>query len=131
MRLEFVAADADFFTPDIPEIYCLIAQIGGTDADGDVHYVLFQRSTEDEPLEEDGGVDFSFDDQINSGYNCIRVCRLSRPLIQISLIRPIDWEKKVTEIVVDITKLNDASFIAFRNGLTRIFRDTEGILEII
>ena len=71
-----------------------------------------------------------FDDQINGAYNCVSRCRLTRTALEVDLSRPIDWRKYYTGVSVDVSGLDGATLEAMRRGLSRIFRGTEGLLEI-
>ena len=130
MRLEFLADKGGFYTPDDPMIFCLLCAIGGINADGLEHHMTLQRGTEDEDPDEDWGIHFCFDDQINGAYNCIHRCRLTRSLIEVVLLNPIDPKEKITTVAANIANLDDPTFMAIRNGLPRIFRAHEEILEI-
>src|SRR5262249_28620504 len=109
--------------------YCLICGVSGRDQAGVEHYSNFQRSFEGEDPAEDWGVHCEFDDQVNGAYNCVQRCRLTRAVLQVDLAHPIDWQKKFTGVSVDLSALDEPSFAAMRDGLPRIFRDAEGVLE--
>lgn len=129
VRLEFRALDGGFEDED-DSVYCLIFGVKGKDADGVEHYLNFQRGFEDEDPAEDAGVHCEFDDQINGAYNCVSRCRLTRTALEVELSRPIDWQKKFTSVSVDVSALDDATWAAMRGALPRIFRGTDGVLEV-
>ena len=127
MRLEFQADEGGFYTPDDPMTFCLICGVEGRDADGVEHGLTIQRGTEDEAPAEDWGVHFCFDDQSNGDYNCIQKCRVTRSSIEVHLTHPID---QIHSVFADISGLSEEAFAAIRNGMPRIFRGTDGILEV-
>jgi hypothetical protein len=104
--------------------YALVAGVGRDDP---YQYVNFQRDAE--PGDDDWGIHFEFNDQINGAYECIRRCTVSRRRLQVELTRPIDWQKKISS--VDI-KLNvpDSEFETFMKMLRRIFRERESLLLV-
>jgi hypothetical protein len=130
MRLEFRAVEGGFEGDKDGLSYCLICGVSGQDTAGEEHYLNFQRGFEDEDPSEDWGVHCEFDDQINGAYNCVRRCRLTRTSLEVDLGRAIDWQKKYMGLVVDISALEETVIEAMRAGLPRIFRGTEGILEL-
>jgi hypothetical protein len=130
MRLEFQAAEGGFEDEDDPTSCCLICCFSGQDAAGREHYLIFQRGFEDEDPSEDWGVHCEFDDQSNGAYNCVQRCRLTRTTLEVDLLRPIDWQKKYTGVLVDVSGLGEELLEAIREGLPRVFRATEGILEL-
>jgi hypothetical protein len=129
MRLEFAALEGGFEDEDGPH-FCLMCGVSGQDADGVDHYLNFQRGFEDEDPSEDWGVHFEFDDQINGGYNCISRCRLTRSVLEVDLMQPIDWQKKYAGVSADLSQLDEATVAKIRAGLARIFRGTDKIMEL-
>lgn len=130
MQLEFRADDGGFFTPDDPMTFCLLCAVSGKDTDGAEHHITIQRIAEDEDPSEDNGIHFCFDDQINGAYNCVQKFYLTRLCIDVQLLRPIDWQEKIHRVLIDVSNLADEAFDSIRRGLPRIFRGTDGILDI-
>ena len=129
MRLVFRATEGGFDAAETVD--CLVCGFFGRDVSGKEHYANFQRSVEAGDPSEDWGVHFEFDDQINGAYNCIRQCHLSRTALAVELARPIDRQKQVSGVSVDLSGLDEDSYEAIRDGLPRIFRGKAGILEIV
>jgi hypothetical protein len=90
-------------------------------------YVTFQRDAKDSS--EDWGVHFEFNDQINSGYECIRHCTLSRCRLHVELARPIDRQKRIVNVDVEL-QISDADFDTFVVMLRRIFRQRDSLLKV-
>jgi hypothetical protein len=131
MRLEFSAEEAEFADENDPTYFCLLCGFYGKDSEGVDHYLTFQRAFEEEPASDDWGVHCEFDDQINGNYNCIGCCRLTRTALEVEFTKPIDWEKKYGEIVVNISGLSEQTFAAIRAGLPRIFRGATELLTLV
>ena len=125
MRLKFSAVEGGF-----EDVGCLLCAVYGKDPAGAEHYLGFSRELEDGDPSEDWGIHCEFDDQANGEYNRVQRCRLTRTAIEVDLSEPIDWHKKYTGISVSLSDLDEATFAAIRNGLPRIFRGTEGVLQV-
>jgi hypothetical protein len=129
MRLEFRAVEGGFGDEDDP-IYCLICGVSGPDATGVEHYLNIQRGFEGEDPAEDWGVHCEFDGQGNGAYNCLRRFRLTSTTLEVEFLHPLDSQEKYTGVSVDLSGLDAETLAAMRGGLPRIFRGTEGILEL-
>jgi hypothetical protein len=102
--------------------YALVAGV----ARGD-QYVTFQRDAEGS--NDDWGIHFGFNDQINGDYECIRQCTVSRNRLHVELTRPIDWQKRISTVDVELD-VRDEDFKEFVEILRRIFRGRESLLTI-
>ncbi len=129
MQLVFKAIEAGFVEDD-DGIACLMCGASGTDADGNGHYLTFQRGIEEEDPDDDWGVHFEFDDQINGNYECVSRCQISRTRLHVELTSPIDPDGKVTSVTVDLRKIKSRDCKAMIVGLRRIFRNKKGILRV-
>jgi hypothetical protein len=118
--LSFVATEAGIDEDE----YGLVA---GVARDEPYQYVTFQRDAED--AAKDWGIHFGFNDQINGAYECIRLCTLSRNRLHVELTHPIDWEKKISSVDIEL-KITDEEFEAFHSALRRIFRQREPLLRV-
>jgi hypothetical protein len=125
-RLKFRATQGGFRDErDSP--FCLLCGVSGPDAAGAEHYLTFQRSFETGAPSEDDGVHCEFDHQRNGEFNCVSRCRLTRATLEVDLC---GRRKRYTGVSVDVSALDSATFADIRRGLPRIFRGTEGILEL-
>ena len=122
--METLRFTADYAGGDEDE-YCLVAVTG---IDGTETYVSFQRHGE-YGHEEDWGIYFEFNDQINGGYNNIASCRIDRSALHVILTEPIDHAKRFVDVVVAL-QINDDEFDAFVSMLRRIFVRSESLLFI-
>jgi hypothetical protein len=104
--------------------YVLVAYLGRDDP---YQYVTFQRDASD--TEEDWGVHFEFNDQINGAYDCITRCLVKRDKVHVRLTHPIDWQKQIQEVEVTLEG-TDSDFESFVAMLRRIFRERESILIV-
>lgn len=129
MQIVFKAIEAGF-VENAGGIACLMCGASGTDADCNEHYVTLQRGNEEEDPDDDLGVHFEFDDQINGNYECVSRCQVSRTRLHIELARPIDLERQVTSITVDLRKIKSRDWKVMAIGLRRIFRNKKGILRV-
>lgn len=104
--------------------YALVASVATGDPELDA---TFQRDPKDGA--DDWGIHFGFNDQINGAYECIRHCTLSRRRLHVELIRPIDPQKRIMDVNVEL-QIPDDAFDAFAMMLRRIFRQRESLLTI-
>jgi Immunity protein 10 len=103
------------------------ALVAGVACDKPFQYVNFQRDSEDS--DDDWGIHFEFNDQINGDYECIRQCTLSRKRLRVELTRPIDPQKRISSVDVEL-KISKKQFKTFVEMLRRIFRNHESLLTI-
>lgn len=106
----------------------------GTDKEGAIHYLNLQGPPE-EPSEDydedDLHIHLEFDNQGNSGYECVRRCRLTRRLLSIDLSKPLgQWIPEVEGFDIGLSKIDDAAYDELRTGLPRAFRGSKAQLEI-
>ena len=119
MRFHFVATEAD----SQEESEVALAGVASHE-----HYLTFQRAL---PVgcDEDWGIHVEFDDQINSGYEKIARCYLSRALLRVEFTEPIDGQKKYSEAEIEL-QLTDAQFQSLAGGLRRVFAQREELLSV-
>jgi hypothetical protein len=110
--LSFTANEVGVFDDE----YTLIASLGVTDP---VRYVTFQRSVEGG--DDDWGIHFEFNDQINGKYECIKSCSLTRDRLLVELTEPIDTKKEIQSVDVSM-EVSEDDLEAFTEMLRRIFR---------
>ena len=103
------------------------ALVAGVACDKPYQYVTFQR--EAEGVDEDWGIHFGFNDQINGAYECIQKCSVSRKRLRVELTHPIDWQKKISSVDIELN-VSDDEFNAFVALLRRIFRQKEALLTV-
>lgn len=124
-RVTFRAADGGFVA-DEDALSCFLV---GADAAGVEHYLMLQRSPEEEDPSEDWGVHVEFDDQINSGYGLVLQCRLSREQLSLALSGRLARLVGVEGFDVALA-LDDALYRQIQSGLPRIFRGMPDSLTI-
>lgn len=102
------------------------------ESSADYHYVTLQQSAEDadEPDDEERDIHFEIDDQINSGYDLVRECRLTRDEWRLSVSGEFEWYPNLQEIVIDLTAIDDDAWHALRTGLQRTFREHADRLHV-
>jgi hypothetical protein len=101
--------------------------VAGVACDNPYQYAAFQREVES--ANEDWGIHFEFNDQINGDYECIKDCTVSRKRLQVELTRPIDREKRISSVDIELD-ISDEEYLAFVALLRRIFRQNESMLNI-
>jgi hypothetical protein len=104
------------------------ALVAGVAAEKSRLYVTFQR--EPEGAKEDFGIHFEFNDQINGAYECIQQCTLSRERLRIELTCPIDPQKKISSVDIEL-KVSDEQYKGFVELIRRIFRQRDSLLTIV
>ena len=104
--------------------YSLIASVGVADP---VQYVTFQRSVEDG--DDDCGIHFEFNDQINGKYECIKSCSLTRGHLLVELTEPIDKAKEIELVDVSLD-ISEEDLQIFTDMLRRIFRGRLDLLTL-
>jgi hypothetical protein len=117
MRITFLAKNGAFVDDGNGALSC---GLGGTDSAGVAHYMTLQRSSEGND-EEDWGIYLEFDDQINSGYERVLRCHLSRDRFSIDLRAQLGSLVGVDGFDVTLALANDL-YDGIRLGLPRIFR---------
>jgi len=80
-------------------------------------YILFQRGETDTSASD---IHFEYVDQVNSGYDVVRECRLSRQLLVIELSKPMHSVPDVAGIDVSL-HVDESAYQSLRNGLEKIF----------
>ena len=121
MVVEFIATETG--TED--DVYFITTGVARSDPS---HYLMFSRSL---PIggDEDWGVHFEFDDQINSGHEKIRTCSLSPDRLRVELIEPIGRAKQYTAFDV-VLRLSESDLNSLAIGLRRVFAGHEEMLSI-
>ena len=104
--------------------YTLIASVGVSDP---VQYVTLQRTVADG--EDDWGIHFEFNDQINGKYECIKSCSLTRDHLLVELTEPIDTKKEVHSVDVNL-EISEDDHEALTAMLRRIFRGKLDLLRV-
>ncbi|MEM9414406.1 MAG: hypothetical protein AAGA29_02870 [Planctomycetota bacterium] len=90
-------------------------------------YIMFQRHPEDG--DDDDGIYFEFNDQINGAYQCVRACEVARHQIKIELGEPIDWQKQYSSVIVRL-EVCEQQYRKFIDILSKIFRREEDSLHL-
>jgi hypothetical protein len=100
--------------------------IAGMACDG--HFLNFQRSL---PIgsEDDWGVHIEFDDQINSGYEKVKSCNLSRERLRVEFTEPIDRQKRYLVAEIEL-QISDPEYDSFTDELRTVFAQHEHLLTI-
>jgi len=119
MRLSFRATEAAFEAGD-DALVCGVS-------DGRDMYLMFQRTPES--MIEDEGIYLEHRDQINSGYGCIRHCRLSRAQLSVELSRQLGKLVGVEGFDVRLD-VEETAYTKLSVGLQRIFRDQVNALTV-
>ena len=127
MRVEFQATEGGFLADEDAIGFTL----GGGDEAGNKHYLNLQRSPESSDPEDDWGIYLEFDDQANSGYGCLAMCRLCRQRLSIEFSKPLGrWLPRLVGIEVGLLGISDGTYEELRRELPRAFRDFEAQLVI-
>jgi hypothetical protein len=113
MRISFTADTATF--DEIDEAFVAGLAVG----EGTETYLLFQRSVADGP--DDWGVHLEHNDQVNSGYDLISACRVTRDRVEVDLSAPLGSLEGVEGFDVSL-QVDDSTFQRFSDGLTKVFR---------
>ncbi|RDE19672.1 hypothetical protein DV711_12375 [Motiliproteus coralliicola] len=126
MVLEFTATEAST-TEEFDTV--ISGARGSEDSSGHFQYVVFQRGVTLGD-DDDWGVHLEYSDQINSGYNCISQCEVSRSHLEIHLSKPFDRLPNIRcfKITFDI---GDEAYSSFVKGLNHIFSDQNEIYRVI
>jgi hypothetical protein len=128
MRVTFRATDAGFYAYE----YSITCGVYGRDAAGVEHALSFDRLSEQAAAEhpvDDWGVHAEFDDQSNGGYGCVSLCRLSRTLLVVDLLKQLGGLAGVEGFDIDLA-IDDELYEQVRTGLIRVFRGMPGVLVI-
>jgi hypothetical protein len=91
-------------------------------------YLNFQRDP-DFVGDDDRGVYVEFNDQTNSGYNCICRCPVAADSLTVEFTEPIDRQKRVMSAIVHYGMATDDLF-PFIAMLRRTFTGCESLLEV-
>lgn len=130
MRILIVADDVGYDEVEGDASLCLVCGVRGRDAGGAGHYMMFQGDADSADADDDPGVHFEFDDQSNGDYNCVARCALTRASLEVELTDAARQETGVVGLRADLSGIDDPSYDRLRVGLARIFRETDGILEL-
>src|SRR5437868_15128672 len=117
MRIAFRADEGGFEADDD----VLICGLTGADSAGTEHYLNFQRAPKADDAGEDWGVHLEFDDQGNSGYGCVRECRLGRDRLSVDLSKQLGSLVGIQGFDV-VLEIDDAAYEQIRTGMPGIFR---------
>jgi hypothetical protein len=90
-------------------------------------YLLFIGDPDDTDIE-DERMYFEYRDQINGGYDCIKVCVLDRFRLDVELSKPIDQYKAIEGFHVTL-KLSDKQQETLTAGLKKVFRNKPDVLK--
>lgn len=101
--------------------FALVCGASNSKADEPYHYITIQGCTD--PDDEEDGIHFELDDQINGNYNLLRSCHVSRSQIFVDLHHDVPWHLGLERVIVDCAAISEAEFHAFVAGLRRLFRD--------
>ena len=109
--------------------FALVCGASNAKSDDEYHYIMIQgRSDPDD--EDDDGVHFVIDDQINGNYDLLRSCYLSRSQLRVDLTRDVPWYPGLQTVVVDCSSSPQEEMDALIAGLRRLFRDRPSDLAI-
>lgn len=92
--------------------------------DGVNGYLLFQRC--DETDAEDWGIYLELNDEVNSGYEIIKECKITRSTVMVELTTDFINEKSI-EVSLAV---EDEAFNRFVTGIREIFRGNLDLLKI-
>ena len=123
MELRFNATEVGCFEDE----GALVCGASNSKDDAPYHYITIQGSSD--PDDEDG-IHFEIDDQINGNYNLLASCAVSRRQIMIDLLHDVPWHPGLTCVVVDCESAKSEQFDGLVAGLRRIFRDRPEDLRI-
>jgi hypothetical protein len=127
MKLAFTATE--FGTTD--DGYTLLCGASNSkSAEGvDYRYITLQRSSDPED-EDDWGIHFEIDDQINGGYELLGACALESTKLTCHLTKGTDWypDLRVVEVLLGESP---AEFSSLSEGLIKMFRDRSQDLILV
>jgi hypothetical protein len=124
MKITFKATE--FGTDD--DGYALVCGASNSASEEDeYHYFTLQRSSDPED-EDDWGIHFEIDDQINGGYNLLKSCEYNTKSVHLFLYKGTDWYPELREIEV-ILPNDDQGYEIFTKALSRIFHDRKEDLK--
>jgi len=107
----------------------LVCGASNSKSDEPYHYITIQGCSDPDD-EDDDGIHFEIDDQINGNYNLLASCAVSRSQITVDLLHDVPWHPGVRRIVVGCGSAPGEQFDAFIAGLRRLFRDRPTHLNI-
>jgi hypothetical protein len=119
MNISFTAVNTDFECDE----YALIVSVEGID-----NSLSFQRDSEQES-DDDSGLYIQFGEQQNGDYECVKRCCVSRKSIDVVLSRQLGNLENVNGFHVNLD-IDDKSYEELLEGLSRVFRDMPGYLQI-
>ena len=102
--------------------FALICGASNSKSDDDYHYITIQGCSDPED-EDDDGIHFEIDDQINGDYDLLRTCHISRTQVTVKLSRDVPWHPGLQTVVVDCAFITQAEMDTLIAGLRRLFRD--------
>jgi len=108
--------------------YALICGASNSKSEDDHHYITLQRSS-DPTDEDDWGVHFEIDDQINGGYDLLRSCKCSPNLLVCRLRKGVSWYPELTTVEVTLPKSQN-NYSELVGILSRIFHDRKKDIKI-
>ena len=111
--------------------FALVCGASNSKANEPYHYITIQGCSDPDD-EDDDGIHFEIDDQINGGYDLLRACQVSRSQIFVDLHHDVPWHSGLERVVIDCAAASAAEFDSLVAGLRRLFRDrpTDLILEL-
>jgi hypothetical protein len=86
------------------------------------HYITIQGYA-DPGDEDDDGIYFEIDDQINGDYNLLASCSISRGQLTVELLRDVPWHPELRRVVVGCDTAPAEELTALVAGLRRLFRN--------
>lgn len=107
----------------------LVCGASNSKSDEPYHYIIIQGCS-DPNDEDDDGIHFEIDDQINGNYNLLASCFISRSQIAVDLLHDVPWHPGLRRVVVGCHTASVDQFDALVAGLRRLFRDRPSDLHI-
>ncbi len=102
--------------------FALVCGASNSKADEPYHYITIQGCSDPDD-EDDDGIHFEIDDQINGNYDLLRACHVSRSQIFVDLHHDVPWHPGLERVIIDCAAASEAEFDSLVTGLRRLFRD--------
>jgi hypothetical protein len=100
----------------------LVCGASNSKSDEPYHYITIQGWSDPDD-EDDHGIHFEIDDQINGDYNLLASCSVSRTQITVELLNDVPWHAGLRRVIVGCGNAPAGELEALIGGLRRLFRD--------
>jgi hypothetical protein len=109
--------------------YALVCGASNSKSESEYHYMIIQGCSDPDD-EDNDGIHFSIDDQINGNYDLLDTCEVTRQQIIVTLHKDVPWYPGLRKVIVDCGSTPDSDFEPLLAGLRRLFWDRPADLII-